>query len=65
LVWSHDGYLAGATVGVFQGAWRTILRGAAGIFEVATFYLEIPKGFEPLIRPEFVLGYEREPGEMP
>jgi putative exosortase-associated protein (TIGR04073 family) len=52
----RDGYVAAATVGVLQGVWRTILRGVVGLFEVATFPAEIPKGFEPLIKPEFAFG---------
>lgn len=54
----RDGYLAGGTVGILQGAWRTILRGVVGVFEVATFYAEIPKGFEPLFKPEFAFGHD-------
>ena len=54
----RDGYLAGGTVGILQGAWRTILRGVVGVFEVVTFPAEIPKGFAPLIRPEFAFGHD-------
>lgn len=54
LVGRRDGYLAGLTVGILQGAWRTIVRGVSGVYEVATFYAEIPKGYEPLVKPEFV-----------
>ena len=54
----RDGYLAGGTVGILQGAWRTILRGVVGIFEVVTFPVEIPKGFAPLIKPEFAFGHD-------
>jgi putative exosortase-associated protein (TIGR04073 family) len=54
----RDGYLAALTVGLLQGTWRTVLRGAVGLFEVATFYKETPNNFTPLIRPEFVLGGE-------
>ncbi len=54
LVGRRDGYLAGMTVGLSQGVWHTLLRGAAGVFEIATFYAEIPKGFAPLVTPEFV-----------
>ena len=52
----RDGYVSGLTVGVLQGIWRTALRGAVGVFEVATFYAEIPPGYAPLIRPEFAFG---------
>ena len=54
LVGQREGYLAGMTVGIVQGAWRTVLRGVTGVFEIATFYAEIPKGFRPLMMPEFV-----------
>lgn len=54
LVGQRDGYISALTVGVAQGAWRTLLRGVTGVFEVVTFYAEIPKGFEPIMKPEFV-----------
>lgn len=49
-----DGALAGLTVGLVKGVWRTVVRGATGVFEVVTFYAEIPKDFAPLMKPEFV-----------
>ncbi|MBI4597952.1 MAG: exosortase system-associated protein, TIGR04073 family [Candidatus Omnitrophica bacterium] len=54
LVSRREGFLAGVTVGVLQGAWRGLARGAAGIYEVLTFYSDKPNGYQPLIRPEFV-----------
>jgi len=53
-VGQQDGYISSLTVGVLQGVWRTLLRGVTGAFEVVTFYAEIPKGFEPIMKPEFV-----------
>lgn len=50
----REGYLSAMTVGVVQGAWRTVLRGVVGVFEIATFYAEVPKDFRPLMMPEFV-----------
>lgn len=49
-----DGYLAGLTVGIVEGAWRTVVRGVTGVFEVVTFFAEVPKDFAPLMKPEFV-----------
>lgn len=49
-----DGGIAESTVGVLQGAWRTVARGVAGVFEIGTFYVENPNGFEPIMLPEFV-----------
>ena len=48
-----------AVLGVFAaslvlGAWRGLVRGATGVFEIVTFYAEIPEGFEPLFKPEYV-----------
>lgn len=54
IVGRQDGLVAECTVGIVQGLWRTVERGAAGVFEVVTFYAEIPKGFEPMMTPEFV-----------
>lgn len=54
LVGRREGYLAALSVGMVQGTVRTVLRGLTGLFELATFYAEIPKNFEPLMKPEFV-----------
>ena len=54
LVGRQGGTIASTTVGMLQGAWRTLQRGAVGIFEVATFYAEIPRDFQPIMQPEFV-----------
>ncbi len=54
LVSRREGYLPGVTVGVVQGVWRTLLREAAGVYEVATFFIDVPHDGAPLIRPEFV-----------
>ncbi len=57
LVGKKDGYLAAMSVGILQGAWRTVLRGVTGVFEVATFYAEIPKDYAPLMKPEYVFAH--------
>ena len=54
LVGRQDGLVAECTVGIVQGLWRTLQRAGVGVFEVVTFYSEIPKGFEPIMKPEFV-----------
>lgn len=53
-IWHDEGPLAGSSAGLTKGVWRALWRTGAGIYEVATFWLEVPKGFAPLIRPEFV-----------
>lgn len=54
LVGRQDGYLAAMSVGLLQGAWQGIVRGVAGIVEVGTFFVEVPKNYAPLVTPEFV-----------
>jgi putative exosortase-associated protein (TIGR04073 family) len=54
----RDGWLAASTVGVLQGAWRTVQRAGTGLFEVGTFYAEIPEGYAPLMEPEFAFGHD-------
>ena len=54
LIGRKDGMVAGTTVGIVKGLWQGLVRGVTGVFEVATFYAEIPKGYAPLVKPEFV-----------
>lgn len=54
LVGRQQGNVAALTVGMAQGAWRTLQRGAIGLFEVVTFFAEVPENFEPIMTPEFV-----------
>ena len=54
LVNQQDGGLAGATIGIVQGIWATVAREVVGVYEVATFFLPIPRGFHPIVTPEFV-----------
>jgi len=57
LVSQQHGNLAGLTVGVVQGVVAAVVREVAGVVEVATFCIPIPKDFGPLVRPEFVWAY--------
>ena len=50
----REGYIAGLSIGIVEGAWRTVERALTGIFEIGTFYAEIPKDYGPLMKPEFV-----------
>ncbi len=53
----RDGYVAGITVGLLQGLWAGLVRGAAGIVEVGTFFVEVPENYGPLVQPEFVFAH--------
>ena len=57
IVGHRDGFVAGSTVGLLQGAGRTILRAGAGVVEVLTFPIEKPKGYRPLIEPEYIFAH--------
>ena len=54
LTGQRDGGLAGLSVGMVQGAWSVVVRELAGLVEVTTFLIPLPRDFQPLIRPEFV-----------
>lgn len=57
LVSEQDGALAGITVGLVHGVTDLVVRAVAGVYEVATFLLPVPKGFRPLVSPEFVYAH--------
>ena len=52
----RDGLLPALYKGIPHGFGRMGLRLVAGIFEVITFYVEVPPGYKPLVHPEFVFG---------
>lgn len=55
---SHrDGGVAGLSIGIVQGAWSVVVRELAGVVEVATFLIPLPRGFRPILRPEFVYAH--------
>lgn len=54
IVNQRDGYIAASTVGIAQGAWRTLLRLVAGVYEVVTFWGPYPADYQPVILPEYV-----------
>ncbi len=57
LVGRRDGNIAALSVGLIQGTWRTALRGIAGAYEVTTFLIPLPRGFKPVMTPEFVYAH--------
>ena len=53
-VWKKGGVNEGLTYGFCEGVSMMVARGAAGMFEVATFLFPIPPKYEPFISdPEF------------
>lgn len=54
---AQDGGFAAITAGMAQGLVAGVVRELAGIVEVVTFPIPIPKDFRPLVRPEFVYAH--------
>lgn len=50
----ESGDMAGIIVGPFKGIAKWIGRTAAGVYDVVTFLIPFPEGYEPLIEPEFI-----------
>jgi len=52
---NDDGPFAGATYGLLKGLGMTVVRLAAGVYEVATFPIAVPKDYKPILTdPEFL-----------
>jgi putative exosortase-associated protein (TIGR04073 family) len=50
---SDHGGAAGFTYGLGKGFTRWIAREGVGVYEVVTFPVPCPKGYKPIITPEF------------
>ena len=52
-VTSEQGGGAGATYGVGKGIYRWFGRELTGVYDIVTFPIPIPKGYKPIMHPEF------------
>ena len=52
-VTSEHGGGAGATYGVGKGFVRWVGREFAGVYDVVTFPVPFPRGYKPVMKPEF------------
>jgi putative exosortase-associated protein (TIGR04073 family) len=60
-----NGVPSGVTLGFAMGLGKFVARELVGAYEFLTAPFEIPKGFEPVLQPEFPWGYfESEPGRV-
>ncbi len=51
----QDGMFTGLTLGMVDGVLNTVKRAFAGIWEVATFPVPVPEGYDPILsRPDFL-----------
>jgi putative exosortase-associated protein (TIGR04073 family) len=50
-----EGAAVGMTFGVFEGAYNTVKRALAGVWEVVTFPIPLPENYDPILPdPEFL-----------
>ena len=52
------GDIAAFFSGPLMGVTKAIGRTLAGVYEIATFPIPIPRKYKPLVRPEFLYGEE-------
>ena len=45
---------SGIILGIPKGCWMAVVRTGAGVYDTLTFPLPIPKGYGPVLEPEFV-----------
>ena len=57
-VGEEKGFLAGLTWGPLYGAANAVKRTTVGVAETVTFPAPGPYNYQPILRPEFVLGDE-------
>jgi putative exosortase-associated protein (TIGR04073 family) len=50
---AERGGAAGSTFGVGKGLMRWIGRELTGVYEIVTFPLPLPKGYKPIMKPEW------------
>ena len=50
---SENGGAAGVTYGIGKGIVRWVCREAVGGYEIVTFPVPVPRGYKPVMRPEF------------
>ena len=55
-VGEKNNFIAAITWGPVYGIGKAAVRTVAGAYEVVTFPVPLPKDFQPLVQPEFMLG---------
>ena len=52
---AEDNLFTGITIGMPKGCCMAILRTAIGFYEIVTFPIPLPDGYNPMLQPEFVV----------
>ena len=55
-VTSSDGDVKGLFVAPIVGLWKALGRTFVGLYEIVTFPIPLPAGYEPIVYPEYVIG---------
>lgn len=50
----------GTFCGFFKGAVMAMGRTVSAVWDIATFAFPVPKGYEPLMKPAYVFGSDKE-----
>lgn len=51
----EESILQGLTAGTMSGFGMAVVRTGTGLYEIITFPLNIPNGYEPILEPTYVL----------
>ena len=60
LIWQDQGPGSGLTWGFIKGVGYALARSAGGAYEIVTFPFPIPEGYQPIMRPDYVLSDIRQ-----
>ncbi len=55
LTWQESGAGPGMTWGLAKGVGWAVARSVVGAYEIITFPMPIPEGYQPILQPEYVL----------
>ena len=51
---SKHNFVSAFFIGLPKGCWMTVVRTGAGVYDTLTFPFQIPKGYKPVLEPEFI-----------
>jgi putative exosortase-associated protein (TIGR04073 family) len=57
----EDGAVRGILIGPIEGLGMALVRSTAGAYEIVTFPIPMPPGYEPMFRPEYI--WQPDPAE--
>ena len=61
---TRDGWVAGTLLGPINGFGMFIVRTVGGAYEILTFPLPLPPGYQPMFQPEFLWSPDLHPHDQ-